>query len=97
MKISSRKRLYYRAVVVVLLLTFGVFGASSVNLARIQIVESEGYKEQAEENQLHDTELAAARGIIYDTNGTVLAQSASVWKIYINPRKIPHDDVKDEI
>ncbi len=97
MKISSRKRLYYRAITVLLLLTFGVFGASSINLARIQIIESEDYKEKAEENQLHDTELAAARGIIYDANGTVLAQSASVWKVYINPSKIPTDDVKEEI
>lgn len=96
MKISSRKRLYYRAITV-LLLVFCVFGATSVNLARIQIIESEGYKEKAEENQLHDTELAAARGIIYDANGTVLAQSASVWKIYINPSRIPTDDVKNEI
>lgn len=87
--------MYYRAVSVLLLLSIGVFGATSINLARIQLVESEGYKKQAEENQLHDTQLSAARGIIYDTNGTVLAQSASVWKVYINPSKIPTDEVKD--
>ena len=69
----------YRVLAVFLLLSVGIFGITSVNLARIQLVDSEQYKEQAEKNQLHDTEISAQRGIIYDTNGTVLAQSASVW------------------
>lgn len=80
--------MYIRAVIVFFLLVGLVFGSSIINLARIQLVDSERYKSQAEKNQLHDTEISAARGIIYDANGTVLAKSASVWKIYIKPNSI---------
>ena len=84
-KVSPRRRLFLRALVVFVALSVGVFGVTAVNLARIQLVDSEQYKEQAEKNQLHDTEISAERGIIYDANGTVLAKSASVWKVYIKP------------
>ncbi len=74
-----------RALFVFLALAVGLFGITSVNLAKIQLIDGEEYKEKAERNQLHDTEISAERGIIYDANGTVLAQSASVWKLYIRP------------
>ncbi len=85
---SPRRRLSYRALVVFLALTIGVFGVTSVNLAKIQLVDNEKYKQKAEQNQLHDTEIVAERGIIYDSNMTMLAKSASVWKIYIKPSQI---------
>ena len=84
-KISPKRRLFQRALVVFVALSLGVFGITAANLARIQLIDSEQYKEQAEKNQLHDTEISAERGIIYDANGTVLAKSASVWKVYIKP------------
>ena len=84
-KVSPRRRLFQRALTVFLALSVGVFGITAVNLARIQLLDSEQYKEQAEKNQLYDTEITAERGIIYDANGTVLAKSASVWKLYIKP------------
>lgn len=84
-KISPRRRLFLRALFVFLALSVGVFGITSFNLAKIQLVDGETYKEKAEKNQLHDTEISAERGIIYDANGTILAQSASVWKLYIRP------------
>ncbi len=93
---SPKRRLFIRAVAVFAVLSL-VFGATAVNLARIQLISSEQYKQQAEENQLHDTEITAERGIIYDANGTVLAKSASVWKIYIRPNKIENDDFKNDL
>lgn len=96
-KLSPKRRLFYRALTVFLLLSVGVFGLTGINLARIQLIDSEQYKQQAEKNQLHDTEISAERGIIYDTNMTVLAKSASVWKIYIRPNKITNEDFKNDV
>ena len=93
-KVSPKKRLFYRALAVFLLLSVGIFGVTGINLARIQLIDSEQYKEKAEQNQLHDTEIAAERGLIYDTNMTVLAKSASVWKVYIKPNNIDNEDFK---
>ena len=96
-KLSPKRRLFYRALTVFLMLSVGIFGITGINLARIQLIDSEQYKEQAEQNQLHDTEIAAERGLIYDTNMTVLAKSASVWKIYIKPDKIDNEDFKNDV
>lgn len=96
-KVSPRRNLFKRALIVFLVLTIGLFGVSSANLFRIQIVDSEKYKSKAEKNQLHDTEIAAERGVIYDSNGTVLAQSASVWKLYIKPNAIDNEGFKTDL
>ncbi len=56
------------------------------------LVNGEEYKNKAEQNQLQDKELAPMRGVIYDKNGTILAQSASAWKIYINASAIPDSE-----
>jgi len=96
-KLTPKKRLFYRALVVFFALSVGIFGVTGVNLARIQLVDSEQYKEQAEQNQLHDTEIAAERGIIYDSNMTVLAKSASVWKVYVKPNNIDNEDFKNDV
>lgn len=95
-KKSPRARFNSRtkAVMAVLVLFIGLVAA---NLGRIQIKDSDYYKEQAEKNQLYDTVIDAERGIIYDSNGTVLAKSASVWKIYLNPHEIHNDDRDAEV
>ena len=96
-KMSPRRKLFIRAFIVFCILVGLVFGSTAVNLARIQLVDSEQYKQQAEKNQLHDTEISAERGIIYDANGTVLAKSASVWKVYIKPSEIENEDFKNDL
>lgn len=96
-KISPRRKLFRRAVIVFLILAVVLFGFPAANLFRIQLIDSEKYKGEAEKNQLHDTEIAAERGIIYDANGTILAQSASVWKVYIKPNAIEDEAFKTEV
>lgn len=56
-----------------------------VGLAKAQIVNADMFKHYAQQQQLNDTIVPANRGVIYDRNMTVLAQSASAWKITINP------------
>lgn len=56
-----------------------------IGLAKAQIVQSDMFKHMAQQQQLNDTIVPANRGIIYDRNMTVLAQSASAWKITMNP------------
>lgn len=96
-KKSPRQRLSHRALGVLVAVVAVAFGASAINLGRIQLVQSERYRAKAEENQLQDTLLAAERGIIYDANGKILAQSASVWRVYLNPSKIPTDEVRETL
>ena len=75
------------AVAVAILLLLG-FGTDIARLAYFQIFNADEYKVLAESGQLSDTEIPADRGVIYDSNMEVLAESASAWLVYANPSKI---------
>ncbi|MBR4766647.1 MAG: PASTA domain-containing protein [Clostridia bacterium] len=93
----TSQRLRARVLAVALLMV-AAFCVVAVNLARIMLVNGEAYKNKAEQSQLQDKELDPTRGIIYDKNGTILAQSASAWKIYVNASSIPDNEkVRDFI
>ena len=54
-------------------------------------MKADEYRVLAESGQLSDTQLPADRGVIYDSNMEVLAESASAWLVYVNPSKIKDD------
>ena len=57
-------------------------------LGYLQLVKGDYYSAKVESQQYSNNELKAKRGKIYDTNMNVLAESASVWQVYLNPSKI---------
>lgn len=73
------------------------FSACIVQLANIQVVHSQYYKTRAEQNQLYDKLTPAKRGSILDVNGVPLAQSASVWQVYVDPSEVPDEKVRNEL
>ena len=77
------KRVLLMAVVIIFLMTTTV-----ARVFYLTIVRGEELSEKAETQQLKDTEITAMRGTIYDSNGNVLAQSASVWNVFIDPLNI---------
>ena len=58
------------------------------------LINGEENRLKAERNQLSDTQIAAERGTIYDSNMNVLAKSASAWLVYINPSQIKDNTQK---
>lgn len=77
------KRILIMAVVIIFLMTTTV-----ARVFYLTIVRGEELSEKAETQKLKDTEITAMRGTIYDSNGNVLAQSASVWNVFIDPLNI---------
>ena len=77
------KRILIMAVVIIFLMTTTV-----ARVFYLTIVRGEELSEKAETQQVKDTEITAMRGTIYDSNGNVLAQSASVWNVFIDPLNI---------
>ena len=59
-----------------------------VQLGRIMIGKHDQYESAAVENQVRSTTVTAKRGTIYDANGVILAQSATVETIYISPHEL---------
>lgn len=81
---------------VAILLVFG-FGVDIARLFYFQVLKTDEYKMLAESGQLSDTEIPADRGVIYDSNMSVLAESASAWLVFVNPSKIADDTQRNLI
>ncbi len=97
-KKMSRKEIMLRSMIVLVLLIF-LFAANIASLFYVQIINGDTYKAYAENNQLEDNVIPAGRGVIYDRNMNVLAESASVWKVYVNPNNFvkESDEIPDRI
>ncbi|UOO36953.1 PASTA domain-containing protein [Oscillospiraceae bacterium CM] len=61
------------------------FVVLAVKLYQVQIIQHDEYERRAVEQQTRESKVTAARGTIYDTNGKVLAMSASVETVFISP------------
>jgi len=85
-----RKSLTSRSFIVMMVIVF-LFTADIARLFYIQIVKGEEYAEKAQSQQLSDTEIEAMRGTIYDADGNVLAQSATVWTVFLDPSNIQEE------
>lgn len=65
---------------------------------KVSVKESRKWQTLANSQQLTSTTVGASRGTIYDANGQVLAQSATVYTVYADPAMLwEHIDKKDEI
>lgn len=93
---GANQRLRRRTVwLLIIILALG-FGAVITRLAFLQLVQGEELQRLAIEQQLSDTPISAKRGTIYDTNGKILAQSASVWRVVMAPANFDDGDEGEE-
>ena len=77
------KRILIMAVVIIFLMT-----TAWREFFILQLYVVRNFPKKAETQRLKDTEITAMRGTIYDSNGNMLAQSASVWNVFIDPLNI---------
>ncbi len=70
---------------VVVMAFFLFVGLITSNMVKIQLINYEEYKAKASSIQLKDTKISPKRGTIYDRNMKVLAQSATVWTVFVSP------------
>lgn len=87
----TSKRLIYIAIVALIL-----FIALIIKIFYFQFIDGSRLKELASRQQTTNRIISPSRGIIYDATGKVLAQSASVDTVSINPSKIK-DENKEKL
>ncbi|MBR3149538.1 MAG: stage V sporulation protein D, partial [Eubacterium sp.] len=86
------KRILIFAVAIIFL-----FCADGVRVLYLQLVQHDELSAKAESQQLSDTEVSAMRGTIYDCDGNILAQSATVWNVFIDPSNINSESKRELI
>lgn len=85
------QRLRQRTAILILLILVLGFGAAVLRITYLTTVQSSELQESAVDLQLADTTVSAKRGTIYDANGNVLAESASVWQVVMSPVNFKND------
>lgn len=90
-KKGPAQRLRQRTAILILLILVLGFGAAILRLTYLTTVQSSELQEAAVDLQLADTTVSAKRGTIYDANGNVLAESASVWQVVMSPINFKND------
>ncbi len=80
------------AVGAVFVVAAGVLG---MRLFQLQVVEAAYWQAEASGQQLANMEIAPERGIIYDSNLQVLAQSATVWSVEAAPDVLAQSNIED--
>lgn len=86
------QRLRQRTAILILIILVLGFGAAILRLTYLTTVQSSELQEAAVDLQLADTTVSAKRGTIYDANGNVLAESASVWQVVMSPVNFKTDE-----
>lgn len=88
---GSKSKLMRRCMIIMSCILLLGFGTVAFRLTQLTVVQGAELQQDAVEQQLADTTINARRGSIYDTNGKVLAQSATVWKVVLSPINFKND------
>lgn len=88
---GPNQRLRQRTAILIILILLIGFGAAITRLAYLTLIQGNSLQEDAVDQQLKDTTISAKRGTIYDANGKVLAESASVWQVVMAPAYLKDD------
>ncbi len=93
------KSMKFRSRIVMTIVFAILFGAVIVNFFKISIVDNDKYQEMANDQHFGSITISAHRGSIYDSTGTPLAKSASVYKVFLDPTRFKQDmdELQEEI
>lgn len=70
---------------------FLLFLAVAINFFRISVLNNKKYQAMANSQHFGSITISAHRGTIYDAKGVTLAKSASVYKVFIDPKRFRED------
>jgi penicillin-binding protein 2 len=65
-------------------------------LFNLQILEGTSYLEAARENRITNVRLPAARGVIYDRNGSLLVRNLPSYNVLVTPAYLPNSEAEVE-
>lgn len=74
-------------------IVLGLFFILAIRLWQLQILQGDVYRKMSEENRLRIVRTAAARGIIYDRNGTPLVKNTPYYFVSMNPQDLKRLDI----
>ncbi len=81
------KKMKFRIRVVMTVIFFLLFLLVAINFFNISVNQNEKYQAMANDQHFGSILISAHRGSIYDSKGATLAKSASVYKVFLDPKQ----------
>lgn len=85
------KSIKFRSKIVMILVFCVLFGVVIANFFKISVIDNDKYQAMANDMHFGSIPISAHRGSIYDSTGTPLAKSASVYKVFLDPKRFKED------
>ena len=76
-----------RAKIIMTLLFFILFSVVVGQFFKISVINNKKYQEMANDQHFGSIVISAHRGSVYDAKGSTLAKSASVYKVFLDPKR----------
>ncbi len=92
----ANRTILQRTMILMLLCGVVLFLPLIGTLYQIMVVDHDFYEEKAIANQTRSTTLSASRGMVYDRNMNILASSATVETIFLDPNAIAREIKEQE-
>ncbi len=83
------RQIFQQRIWVAVLLVTLAFVALIGRYFYLQVIQHDYYSQQAEKNRIKDSPIKATRGLIYDRNGTLLADNVTAYRLLVTPEKTP--------
>jgi penicillin-binding protein 2 len=94
----AEQQLFLRRVIAASILIVGLSAVVLTRLGQLQIIEYEHFSAQSQGNRIRVQPLPPTRGLIYDRNGTVLAENLPSYQLELTPEQVPDmDDTLDRL
>ena len=95
-KERANRTILSRTLILMILCGIVLFIPLIATLYQLMIVDHDKYEEMAIQNQTRSTTLTASRGVIYDRNMNIMASSATVETIFLDPNAIQAAEKEEE-
>lgn len=92
---TAEANLFARRSVIALLIVLAMLGIVVSNLYVLQVKEHDAYQTRSNGNRIKVLPIAPNRGLIYDRNGTLLAENRPVFSLEVVPEEV--DDLDETL
>jgi penicillin-binding protein 2 len=82
-----------RATLIAMGILLAVFTA---RLAYLQLLQGDFYSTLADDNRFDRVSVAAPRGVVYDSNGSLLVRNLPAFNVYVTPALLPDSEAEIE-
>lgn len=89
---AAERRLFQRRALVMLGLVVVLFGILIGRFYQLQVIEHETYTTISDRNRVQVRSVPPSRGLIYDRNGTLIAENRPVFSVTLVPERVGNMD-----